>query len=29
MTHESLEARARAVLPDDVYRYYAAGSGQC
>ena len=28
MTHESLEARARAVLPDDVYRYYAAGSGQ-
>lgn len=28
MTHESLEARARAVLPDDVYRYFAAGSGQ-
>lgn len=27
MTHESLEARARAVLPEDVYRYYAAGSG--
>ena len=28
MTHESLQDRARAVLPDDVYRYFAAGSGQ-
>jgi 4-hydroxymandelate oxidase len=27
MTHDELEARARAVLPEDVYRYYAAGSG--
>ena len=28
MTIDPLQERARAVLPDDVYRYYAAGSGR-